>query len=281
MSFGVLAQPVMGSVAPIVMSVVVFAGAAQFAALSVLAAGGGPAAAITAGHAAERALAADGLRHRALAARRAAGAAPRRARRSSTPRSCIASRGDGSFDRGLLMGATAAQGAAWVSGTVIGVLAGPVLGDPSSLGPRRDLRRPSTSRCWSRRPAAGRAIVAGLAGAAIALRPHAVHAARRADHRRVLRGAGRPAEQRVTTAWIVVAALSVGTAIMRAAGPVAFGGRSLSGRGAAVVGLVAPALLGALVVYETVSAGGQRRRARRPPRRPRRRRRWRSSCACP
>jgi hypothetical protein len=61
----------------------------------------------------------------------------------------------------------------------------------------------------------------------------------------------------VTTAWIVVAVLFVGTATMRAAGPVAFGGRSLSGRGAAVVGLVAPALLGALVVYETVNAGGQ------------------------
>ena len=61
----------------------------------------------------------------------------------------------------------------------------------------------------------------------------------------------------MTTAWIVVAVLCVGTAIMRAVGPVAFGGRSLSGRGAAVVGLVAPALLGALVVYETVSTGGQ------------------------
>ena len=61
----------------------------------------------------------------------------------------------------------------------------------------------------------------------------------------------------MTTAWIVVAVLFVGTATMRAAGPVAFGGRSLSGRGAAVVGLVAPAILGALVVYETVSAGGR------------------------
>ena len=59
----------------------------------------------------------------------------------------------------------------------------------------------------------------------------------------------------MTTAWIVVAVLSVGTASMRAAGPVAFGGRRLSGRGAAVVGLVAAALLGALVIYETVSAG--------------------------
>jgi len=61
----------------------------------------------------------------------------------------------------------------------------------------------------------------------------------------------------VTTVWIVVAVLCAGTAIMRVAGPVTFGGRSLSGRGAAVVGLVAPALLGALVVYETVSTGGQ------------------------
>jgi hypothetical protein len=61
----------------------------------------------------------------------------------------------------------------------------------------------------------------------------------------------------VTTTWVVVGVLFVGTAIMRAAGPVAFGGRNLSGRGAAVVALVAPALLGALVVYETVSAGGQ------------------------
>ena len=61
----------------------------------------------------------------------------------------------------------------------------------------------------------------------------------------------------MTTAWIVVVVLFVGTAALRAAGPVAFGGRSLSGRGASVVALVAPAILGALVVYETVSAGGR------------------------
>src|SRR3954471_17423024 len=48
-SFGVLAEPVMGKVAPILMSVVVFAGAAQFASLSVLAAAGGAGAAILAG----------------------------------------------------------------------------------------------------------------------------------------------------------------------------------------------------------------------------------------
>src|SRR3954467_14172438 len=48
-SFGVLAQPVMGSIAPVVMSIAVFSGAAQFAALTVLTAGGGALAAIAAG----------------------------------------------------------------------------------------------------------------------------------------------------------------------------------------------------------------------------------------
>ena len=48
-SFGVLARPVMGPVAPIVMSIFVFSGAAQFGALAVLIAGGSAGAAIAAG----------------------------------------------------------------------------------------------------------------------------------------------------------------------------------------------------------------------------------------
>src|SRR5207302_9640859 len=48
-SFGVLARPVMGSVAPIVMSILVFSGAAQFGSLAILAAGGGAGAASAAG----------------------------------------------------------------------------------------------------------------------------------------------------------------------------------------------------------------------------------------
>ncbi len=48
-TFGVLAQPVMGSIAPVLMSLTVFSGAAQFAALTVLTAGGGAVAAILAG----------------------------------------------------------------------------------------------------------------------------------------------------------------------------------------------------------------------------------------
>src|SRR3954454_5159841 len=48
-SFGVLAKPVMGAVAPIVMSVSIFSGGAQFASLSVLASGGALGAAVLAG----------------------------------------------------------------------------------------------------------------------------------------------------------------------------------------------------------------------------------------
>jgi hypothetical protein len=56
----------------------------------------------------------------------------------------------------------------------------------------------------------------------------------------------------VTDAWIVVGALFLGTAAIKAAGPLAIGGRRPSGRALRVIALVAPALLAGLVVYETL-----------------------------
>jgi predicted branched-subunit amino acid permease len=46
----------------------------------------------------------------------------------------IASRGDGTFDRGVLFGATLVQGLGWVAGTVAGVLGGSALSDPERFG---------------------------------------------------------------------------------------------------------------------------------------------------
>jgi predicted branched-subunit amino acid permease len=46
----------------------------------------------------------------------------------------LANQGGGRFDRELLMGATIPQYLAWVSGTVVGVLAGDFLSDPKALG---------------------------------------------------------------------------------------------------------------------------------------------------
>jgi hypothetical protein len=58
----------------------------------------------------------------------------------------------------------------------------------------------------------------------------------------------------VTIVWVTIAALALGTIAIKAAGPIAVGGRDLSPRARAVVVLVAPALLAALVLYETVGA---------------------------
>lgn len=132
-TFGVLAKPVMGTLAPIVMSIVVFSGAAQFAALSVLAAGGGAAAAIVAGLLLN-------LRFLPMGFAFAPSLTGRPLKRAAQGQAlvdasfAIASRGDGSFDRELLLGATVPQAACWIGGTAIGVFAGSVLGDPEALG---------------------------------------------------------------------------------------------------------------------------------------------------
>jgi len=54
--------------------------------------------------------------------------------------------------------------------------------------------------------------------------------------------------------WVTIAVLAVATAVIRASGPLALGGRDIPARAAAVIALIAPALLAALVVVETVGA---------------------------
>jgi 4-azaleucine resistance transporter AzlC len=132
-SFGVLAEPLMGSVAPVVMSVVVFAGAAQFGATAVLAAGGDAVTAIAAGTMLNARFLPMGL----AAAPALRGRPLRRAVEGQAVVDAswaLAVRGEGSFDRELLLGATIPQYPAWVAGTLIGVIAGGALGDPDALG---------------------------------------------------------------------------------------------------------------------------------------------------
>jgi predicted branched-subunit amino acid permease len=132
-SFGVLARPQLGTAAPIVMSALVFSGGAQFAALSVLSAGGGIVAAT---------LAAVLMNTRwlpmsfALAPSLTGGRARRIAQAQAIVDASfiIASRRDGSFDRAMLIGATLPQATAWTAGTVIGVLSSDLIHDPDALG---------------------------------------------------------------------------------------------------------------------------------------------------
>ena len=106
-SFGVLAEPVMGNVAPIVMSALLFAGSAQFAATAVLAAGGGAGAAIAAGILLNLRYVPMGI---ALAPSLRGGPL----RRAAIGQAMIdfswaaASRGGGRFDPAFMVGATAA-----------------------------------------------------------------------------------------------------------------------------------------------------------------------------
>ena len=132
-TYGVLAEPVMGSAAPIVMSVIVFSGAAQFASLSVLAAGGGAAAAIVAGLLLNLRFLPMGFAF----APALTGSPVKRAAQGQAlvdASFALASRGDGRFDRELMLGATIPQAVCWIGGTAIGVFAGSVFGDPEALG---------------------------------------------------------------------------------------------------------------------------------------------------
>ncbi len=61
----------------------------------------------------------------------------------------------------------------------------------------------------------------------------------------------------MTAVWVTIAALTVGTFACKAAGTLILGSRELSPRMLSVTALVAPALLAALVVYETFGAHGK------------------------
>ena len=132
-SFGVIAEPVIGGLAAIVMSTIVFAGSAQFAVIAVLAAGGGPIAAVAAGILLN-------LRFLPMGIAMAPSLDVRPFKRALIGQAIIdfswaaASRGEGRFDHRFMLGATFPNYPCWVLGTVIGVLGGGLIGDPDRLG---------------------------------------------------------------------------------------------------------------------------------------------------
>jgi predicted branched-subunit amino acid permease len=134
MSFGVLAGDVgMPGWTAILMSAIVFAGSAQIAALGIIGAGGTLGAALGAAALMNSRFLPMGV---AFAPSLPGGPLKRAAQGQTVVdvSLVIAEDGKGGFDRNLLFGSTAAQYVGWVSGTIAGVLAGPVLGDPQALG---------------------------------------------------------------------------------------------------------------------------------------------------
>jgi len=167
-AFGVLAGTAgLGSIAPIVMSATTFAGAAQFAATSVLRDDGTVVAAVVAAVLLN-------LRYLAISVAIAPAFGGSRLRRLLESQLivdeswAISQVGGGRIDRRLLVGAGLVLFPFWVGGTAVGVLAGDVLGDPMQLG--LDAAFPALFLALLATQLVNRrAVVAAVAGGLIAL----------------------------------------------------------------------------------------------------------------
>jgi 4-azaleucine resistance transporter AzlC len=134
MSFGISARAAgLPALATIAMSVLVYAGSAQFATVAILGQGGSVVAAV---------LAAVLMNARYIAMGLAIGPSLKggRVRRALEGQAVVdaswalANRGDGRFDRHTLFGSSGAQYVTWQVGTILGVFAGGVLPHPEALG---------------------------------------------------------------------------------------------------------------------------------------------------
>jgi 4-azaleucine resistance transporter AzlC len=167
-SFGVLAAAAgMGKVAPVVMSATTFAGSGQFAAASILDEGGAVAAAIAAATLLNSRYVPIGISVAPLFH----GPLPRRlleAQLIVDESWAIANRGEGRFDRGLLLGAGLVLYPCWVLSTTLGAVAGDLLGEPERLG--LDAAFPALFLALLvPLLRAARTVVAAVGGAAVAL----------------------------------------------------------------------------------------------------------------
>ena len=133
-SFGVLARSAhLGWAAPIVMSITTFAGSAQFAALSILGSGGGAVAATVAALLLNSRYGPMGV----SVSREFSGSRWSRLVRAQLVIDeswALGHRGGGRYDLPRIIGAGLACYVAWVAGTVAGVAAGNVVGNPSRWG---------------------------------------------------------------------------------------------------------------------------------------------------
>jgi 4-azaleucine resistance transporter AzlC len=134
LTFGVLAHDAgLGGLATVVFSATTFAGSAQFAAISVLSAGGTLTAAIVAAILLNTRYVPIGLSV-APWLRGPAWLRGLRAQFVVDESWAISHLGGGRYDPRLLLGAGLTLYCAWVAGTTAGVLAGSLLGDPETLG---------------------------------------------------------------------------------------------------------------------------------------------------
>lgn len=134
LSFAIVARRAgLPTVATIAMSAIVYAGSAQFAAISILAGGGNIGAAVGAAALVNSRFLPMGI---ALASSLPGNAFRRAAQAQTIVDSswAMAARGDGTYDRFFLFGSTAVQYVTWIAGTAVGAFAGDLIGDPNRFG---------------------------------------------------------------------------------------------------------------------------------------------------
>jgi 4-azaleucine resistance transporter AzlC len=134
MSFGVLARNAGFSAAQaIIASIIIYAGSAQFAALAIIAGGGGLAPAVAAAALVNSRFLPMGI---ALAPSLPGGPAKRAVQGQPVVDASwvLASRPDGTFDRTMLFWSSAIQYVTWQTGTIVGAFGDELLGDPQKLG---------------------------------------------------------------------------------------------------------------------------------------------------
>ena len=151
----------------------------------------------------------------------------------------------------------------WTSGTILGALGGGALGDTDRLG--LDAIYPAffvgllISEARSGRARGAAAIGALIALALVPFAPAGVPVL--AASLGALLGLSQRAQAEaaggagMSTSVILIAGCAIVTAAIKAAGPVLLGGRELPARFLGVVSLLAPALLAALVVTQTLAEG--------------------------
>lgn len=167
-AFGVLARDIgMGAVAPVVMSATTFAGSAQFAAASVLGAGGSAATAILAAALLNARYAPIGVTvapymHGSRFSRLM------HAQLIVDESWAVAAEGDGRWNPRVLFGAGTGIYVAWVGGTLLGVVSGDLIGDPNRLGLDAAFPALFLALMWPQLRDRT-AVAAAIAGAAIAL----------------------------------------------------------------------------------------------------------------
>ncbi|MEV4422857.1 AzlC family ABC transporter permease [Patulibacter sp. NPDC049589] len=174
LSFGALAVDTGFSwIAAIVMSAIVFAGSAQFAAVTIVAAGGGLGAAVAASALMNSRFLPMGI---ALGPSLPGGPVRRGLEGQAVVDAswAMAARPDGTFDRSFLLGSTAVQYVTWVLGSIAGAVGGGALGDTDRFG--LDAVYPTfflVLLIHELRTGRGRGVAAGGALLALALVPFA------------------------------------------------------------------------------------------------------------